>query len=405
MARRIVSRSRRDFRDRIIALCNPTESWSPRPSWLVINDIDSQTHEYVVEHPQGDVKINVVQGGSGAYLRTDWDETPKNNLDDLARCGASDVVVDPNLPNYLGNYPTERQDFWTNNAQGLAHDRDNWFITQTSTIWRVPITHDLKSDFFEFNGLTPVGPSDGLSLVGIPSTLSNLDYNHFGDPDVFGQHLFVPVEGHKNAAAIAAFRVDDLGFVDHAYLPGESLAVGQKKSGWCAIDPDSGFLYTSGGTVDERNPLSVHSIDHQLLDAGTLAMEKIGELHLVDSLGDFPELMYMQGGVFGEDGRLYIMNGYYTNHSPDRGGIWIVDPRTGRLIARSSLTDKPFKYEYHHSGFLGSELKGEEPEGLTWWDLDADTRAPGIAGQLHAILLDNDWPDSDDVYIKHYEVL
>ena len=46
----------------------------------------------------------------------------------------------------------------------------------------------------------------------------------------------------------------------------------------------------------------------------------------------------------------------------------------------------------------------EEPEGLTFWDLDADGRAPGLRGQLHAVLLDNDLLTADDVYVKHYRL-
>ena len=45
----------------------------------------------------------------------------------------------------------------------------------------------------------------------------------------------------------------------------------------------------------------------------------------------------------------------------------------------------------------------EEPEGLTYWDLDG-RKVPGIEGQLHAILLDNDTWSDDDVYLKHYRV-
>lgn len=57
----------------------------------------------------------------------------------------------------------------------------------------------------------------------------------------------------------------------------------------------------------------------------------------------------------------------------------------------------PFNYNYDDSF-----LTKEEPEGITIWDLDADRRAPGISGQLHVLLLDNDEPDDDDVYLKHY---
>jgi len=28
----------------------------------------------------------------------------------------------------------------------------------------------------------------------------------------------------------------------------------------------------------------------------------------------------------------------------------------------------------------------------------------GVATHVHVILLDNDWPDDDDVYFKHYRV-
>ncbi len=42
----------------------------------------------------------------------------------------------------------------------------------------------------------------------------------------------------------------------------------------------------------------------------------------------------------------------------------------------------------------------EEPEGLTIWDLD-DGRAPGIRGQLHAMVSDND-AITGDIDLKHY---
>lgn len=42
----------------------------------------------------------------------------------------------------------------------------------------------------------------------------------------------------------------------------------------------------------------------------------------------------------------------------------------------------------------------EEPEGLTIWDLDVG-RAPGIRGQLHAMVSDNDI-EAGDIDFKHY---
>jgi len=77
-------------------------------------------------------------------------------------------------------------------------------------------------------------------------------------------------------------------------------------------------------------------------------------------------------------------------------GIHVFDLSTGKRIQRSTNGYGYFNYEFHPGGTIQ-----EEPEGITIWDLD-DGRALGIRGQLHVLLLDNDWPDDDDVYVKHY---
>jgi hypothetical protein len=63
---------------------------------------------------------------------------------------------------------------------------------------------------------------------------------------------------------------------------------------------------------------------------------------------------------------------------------------------RRGVNDSYFNYAYSPGG--GSY---DEPEGLTIWDLD-DGRAPGIKGQLHVLLLDNDVIENDDVSLKNY---
>ena len=50
-------------------------------------------------------------------------------------------------------------------------------------------------------------------------------------------------------------------------------------------------------------------------------------------------------------------------------------------------------------------LRGEEPEGITVWDLDSEgaPHVPGAGGQVHALMLDNELPSSSDlVSIRHY---
>lgn len=87
MADREVTQSRKDADGDILALCNPSASWSPRPKADAINDIEQRLHTYFVNLPgAGRVDIHVVQGSTGKYLRTDPDRTSDNNLDDLPDC-------------------------------------------------------------------------------------------------------------------------------------------------------------------------------------------------------------------------------------------------------------------------------------------------------------------------------
>lgn len=87
MATRYVNKSRKDRDGDITALCNSAESWSPRLKADAIRDIDGGTHQYYVSWTDGKVtEIKVVNGQSGKYLRTDHDNTTRNNLDDLPDC-------------------------------------------------------------------------------------------------------------------------------------------------------------------------------------------------------------------------------------------------------------------------------------------------------------------------------
>lgn len=87
MAKRYVRQTGKDKDGDITRLCNSGEFWSPRSKADAIEDIESGTHEYWVNwanYPE--TKIRVVPGARGKYLRTDRDQTSKNNLDDLPDC-------------------------------------------------------------------------------------------------------------------------------------------------------------------------------------------------------------------------------------------------------------------------------------------------------------------------------
>ena len=50
------------------------------------SDIESRAHTYHVPWTDGRTEIRVVNGAKGKYLRTDRDNTTRNNLDDLPDC-------------------------------------------------------------------------------------------------------------------------------------------------------------------------------------------------------------------------------------------------------------------------------------------------------------------------------
>ena len=83
MATRAVTHTQKDQHGNITGLGNPGQDWSVRPSADAIRDINNGTHSYYVPWTSGSTWIEIVQGPYGPYLRTDRDNTIKNNLDDL----------------------------------------------------------------------------------------------------------------------------------------------------------------------------------------------------------------------------------------------------------------------------------------------------------------------------------
>lgn len=87
MSDRVVTQTRKDQDGDILALCHPGDYWSPRSKADTISDIETGTHSYYVLWPGSRrTEIRVVNGPTGKYLRTDRDNTPRNNLDDLPDC-------------------------------------------------------------------------------------------------------------------------------------------------------------------------------------------------------------------------------------------------------------------------------------------------------------------------------
>jgi hypothetical protein len=168
-----------------------------------------------------------------------------------------------------------------------------------------------------------------------------------------------------------------------------------KKAGWCAID-STGILLSSNSRVTPRDAKGEGPVFRYRIQPKAKSLTFLGRFLLRDEQGTPVVLDTMQGGTFADDDHLYISCGFDEGSHPS-WGLHLFDLRTQRRIVRSTNGSGSFNYEFHPGGSTD-----EEPEGLTYWDLDR-RNAPGIKGQLHAVLLDND-ANGDDVYFKHYRV-
>lgn len=195
---------------------------------------------------------------------------------------------------------------------------------------------------------------------------------------------------------IAVFHSSDLSFITYQVLNQFSGL------GWCAINPENGFLYTSDKhlshvTSSKYSPVVCYSIDYDLLEnQQILSLTEVERIILKGKSGSPVTLKHMQGGTFDNENHLFLMNGYCKDFNEKDGGISVYNIQTGIAVAKSQSGSGSFNYEFHPGW-----SKYEEPEGLTYWDLN-DGRAPNIRGVLHAIMLDNDVSD-DDLYFKHYD--
>lgn len=292
---------------------------------------------------------------------------------------------------YLGGYPIAETN-WSDDVQGVAHDDNSWFITQTEVLWRIPVERDLRT----------VSSSDPNVIRRPLSAYPALaGYHHTGDPVVYKydgvNYLLVPLEGPGFLGTVAVFYCEGLIYIDHVQFTNQS-----GDAGWCAVD-QAGRIYSS---AQHAFNLKVYDFDWPLLQsANQAALTLHGVQPMTDEQGAPLELVTMQGGEFAPgDELLYVISGFYDDDDglEEREGIHalrrMTDPNgqiSWQRVAHSTRGYGHFDF-YYDPGFPTYE----EPEGLTVWDLE-DGQAPGIRGQLHALVSDND-ADAGDVDFKHY---
>ena len=279
---------------------------------------------------------------------------------------------------FLNDYPAGTSPWpqpWGVQVQGLAHDQDNWFITQTGFdddpgIWKIPLSHDLDGE------ATP--GEDGIAVTYRSHWPQLSGYEHFGDLDYSEGYLFVPVE--VGDYPVAVFRASDL-----AYICRASLSERQHHVPWCAVF--NRVLYSCNygdeDTPDEHDvKIFRYFIDWaRLVNANQIVFTKVDTLNLLQANGYPESISGIQGGEISPDGKLlYLVAGrtglrdVWNNY-----GIYVFDLSTKKEILRSTNGTGLFNYEFDTQNL-------EEPEGMTIWDLDGGSNP---LGQLHVLLFDN----------------
>jgi len=348
--------------------------------------------------------------GGGTIRASVTEEIEKMKVKNIARIvlvGALLLILAPSMTtsqefyeacyHFLGDYPDQVGAPWTRECQGLAHDTGHWFITLNNAagagvdpdpqIWKVPVTQDLE---------TLDDDSPGILITFIMDWAPVSSYNHVGDVDYYEYegtgYLVMPLTLEEHPNILAIFRASDLAYVAHAQLAGDS------GGGWCAADPD-GYLYFPNYFPGDVVGVAKYYVDWNAVHtSGQCVLPDPERIHCYFENGTYFNRTHAQGGEFTPSGELfYMVTGINdTDYNPDYDGIHVFETQTWYRVQHSVRGYWCFNYDYDPS-----TLESEEPEGITIWDLDG-AGAPGISGQVHVILLDNDAYDWDDVYIKHY---
>lgn len=310
---------------------------------------------------------------------------------------------------YVNDYPSYGTPSWGDNdnlTNGVAHDDANWYFSAIDadwatgsgdghwTLWRIPVDEPLDQDLGSNRRVLVRHRSEVV-------VIHQLGYNHIGDIDCyrFGNtdYLVAPLTG-GGSPIIAFFRADDLQFLTYMAIPG------QPDVGWCAIHPQSGDLVTS---ADDATTFRRFRVDWEHICQGCApeSLELVGSQPFVGITNAPYTLHDMQGGEFSPSGELlFVVCGVFASqNSTDGVHIFSTSASPWKLVQRSfnsgtyySISPPHFIYQFDNS-WDG----GEEPEGLTYWDLGGG-EAPLVQGELHVILYDHNYLGTNETSLKHY---
>jgi hypothetical protein len=279
--------------------------------------------------------------------------------------------------NSNADYPSDREPGWSDELQGVTHDRTTWFFTQEHTVWMFPLSHDLSDE------VIATDRSYSSTSLGI-----NGD-THLGDCDYYQGRLYIPIERGLPRVLAATVGSSSLHVGPRDIAPLAAQAAPPSEAPWCAVNPLNGLLYSSYFDIAADQGLLVYKPLHSAIG---FTLDFVGNFTLHDENGATMSVNRVQGGAFSPRGHLYLVS------DEPSGGILAFDMLTGRIVHRIPVDYQPFA-----DILLYGTVRKEELEGITIWDLDPGY-VPGISGQLHLIMIDNYGSGDDDLYFKHFAV-
>jgi hypothetical protein len=138
------------------------------------------------------------------------------------------ITASSKYPNNSENNPHVSNDnFWADEAQGVAHDETHWYLTNKEKLFKVPVSESLNNSSNRIAANLPGG------------------CDHFGDPAFYGDLLYVPLEGCPNGESRIYVYNRDLQVLRYGRLPGA-------KAAWVAVSPINGLMYSTVASYTDK---------------------------------------------------------------------------------------------------------------------------------------------------------
>lgn len=297
---------------------------------------------------------------------------------------------------YIRNYPYDAEPGWSEELHGVCHDESNWYFTQNGNLWKIPLKFNLKEKCKTAN------TSKGIFRKTIGKELGDFDY--------YKGYLFIPITTNSSTY-ISVYNAADLSYVTKQSI--KKFGNSYNNITWCAINPKDGRLYTSDRDIrsefyEYTSPIMVYDINLDNIRNSTASFLSY-KTYIVPYSENGKSLArdYVQGGCFDNSNHLHITNGHYTikggsyNYANEKGGISVftipdLDSKPRYEVRRISSSNQAKGFCFQFDG------TGEEPRGITYWDVSGKSVGGEVCGVLHAIMIDNSGVGDDDLYFKHY---